>query len=611
MLLFCGSVFAENQPLIPLDEIARLPQFSSPKLSPNGKYIAFTQTENGKIYIITKKLGSSNEGENQFLAKIGTDIMKFSQFDWANNERLLIKLRSTVGYRGDLRNLNRIGTIHRDGIDPVIFNMKPNDWGYFRQHTEVVDWLENDPEHILAALDDEPRGWAQPRVHKVNVVTGKREIVARNFGHIYDWYADPNGDIRIGVRYKLTFGKSDVEILHRKTIDDNWETLQEVSYFDKEKLIPYRFDKEDPNILLVVNRATNAEDENKELFKYDLTTNKVVGNYVNEKRKKLIDLVEKAFPDLQAKIISLNQKEDMAFFAVYSDIFSPEYYLLDLQRKSLDFVAAEYPHLINYQLSPMSAVSYTASDGVEIPAFLTLPAESSGKDMPLIVFPHGGPWAHDEWGFDNYVQFMANRGYAVFQPQFRGSTGYGIEHEQAGYGEWGQTIQDDITDGVEWLIKTGVADPERICIVGESFGGYAAAMGTAKTPDLYKCAISVNGVLDLKLYIDSGRKMVFENINRAMWNSRKEAEETSPYHLAENIKAPVLLIASERDTVVPVKHSRKMYKRLKKLDVEVEYVELPDGEHWRTNERHELIKLEAIEKFLATHLGSAQVPTKE
>jgi dipeptidyl aminopeptidase/acylaminoacyl peptidase len=287
---------------------------------------------------------------------------------------------------------------------------------------------------------------------------------------------------------------------------------------------------------------------------------------------------------------------------LYSDISVPQYYLLDLKEQKLVGLASEYPNLENAVLSPMEKVEYEARDGLKIPAYLTIPVNSKKEKLPIVVYPHGGPWAHDEWGFDNYVQFFASRGYAVFQPQFRGSTGFGTAFEEAGYGQWGMKIQDDITDGVRWLIDEGVADPERIAIVGASFGGYAAAMGAAKTPDLYKCIVSINGVLDLKSFHDNGRNYYFDSINRKMWNNWEDVENTSPYHLAENIQAPMLLIAGERDTVVPTAHSKKMHKRLKKLKKTSQYIELENGEHWRTNEENEIVLLKTLEAFLGEHL---------
>lgn len=363
---------------------------------------------------------------------------------------------------------------------------------------------------------------------------------------------------------------------------------------------------DDPNILLLttsnMDEGLSPDESEVQLFRYDLTHRKVLGPYKDVRKEKLIETVKRALPGMEVEIVSHDKDKQLYMFRVYSDIYPPEYYLLDLARKSMEYIASEFPELVKAKLAKMKKVVYRARDGLTIPAFLTLPAGSDEKNLPVIIFPHGGPWAEDEWGFNNYVQFFANRGYAVLQPQFRGSTGHGLEHLEAGYGQWGMSIQDDITDGVKWLIKEGIADPKRIGIVGSSFGGYAAATGAAKTPDMFCCAVSINGVLDLKAYISSGQKMLFEGINRAVWNKYSDAEENSPYHLAENIKAPLLLIASEKDTVVPFEHSKKMYKRMLKLKKKVEFVELPGGEHWRTTNSNEQIKLKAVEKFLAKYM---------
>ena len=166
-------------------------------------------------------------------------------------------------------------------------------------------------------------------------------------------------------------------------------------------------------------------------------------------------------------------------------------------------------------------------------------------------------------------------------------------------------IQDDITDGLKWLIGEGIADPDRVCIVGSSFGGYAAAIGAAKTPELYQCAVTINGVLDLKGFNRSVRNLFYGNLNKAIWNNWEDLLQTSPHHLAENIEAPMLIIGSEKDTVVPIIHSKKMHHRLKRLKKDSTYIELPNGEHYRTNQKNEMTKLKAIENFLNQHIGGA------
>jgi dipeptidyl aminopeptidase/acylaminoacyl peptidase len=298
---------------------------------------------------------------------------------------------------------------------------------------------------------------------------------------------------------------------------------------------------------------------------------------------------------------------DRAFYRVYSDIHPPQYFLYDVAKKTASYFGSAHPALDEAVLHPMNEVSYRARDGLEIPAYLTLPASATNKDkprLPLVVYPHGGPWARDYWGFDNYVQMFANEGYAVLQPQFRGSTGFGYEHEVAGYQQWGLGIQNDITDGVHWLIEQGIADPSRICIVGASFGGYAAAMGLVQTPELYKCGIAINGVMDMKMHYNGLGYYLFSGLNRQLLNPKRDIKDVSPYHQRAKIAAPLLLIASEKDTVVDPKHSRNLYKKLKKQGASVEYVELPKGEHWRTIESNEIIAVKAMQVFLRQHLNA-------
>jgi dipeptidyl aminopeptidase/acylaminoacyl peptidase len=601
------TAFATDNNLIPLKQIARLPVFTTPQLSPAGTHVAAIMVlENEQNLVVQQLLAIDKRREKPFAIDLGE--YKFDWFDWANNERLLLGVRITDAVAGDQWNFIRIGAIGRDGKNPLVFNVEANDNGRYRQIALVVSKLQNDPDHILAALDDTPNGWGEPQVHKVNVNTGKRTLVERNRRGIYRWVADADGQLRIGIRYSLANGQRKATVLYRETDSDSWQKLQKTDYFDHERLEPYRFDKEDPNILLVTSATLADQDQLNEgestLYRYDLQKREIAGEYENTALREVQDAVENVLADKHVEMVSRDAADNLFLFRVYSDTLSPEYYLLNRSAGKLDYVAAEYPELIDYELAEMQEVSYAARDGLNIPALMTLPVAAKPEKLPFVIYPHGGPWAHDNWGFDNYVQFFANRGYGVFQPQFRGSTGLGVAHEEAGYGQWGYAIQDDISDGVQWLIDEGFADPERICIVGSSFGGYAAAAGLAKTPELYTCGISINGVMDLKQFVDSSRKQFFGNVNKAMWNSRSEAEEASPYHLAKNIRAPLLLIASEDDTVVPSKHSKRMYKKLKRNKQAVQYEVLPGGEHWRTNEKLELQKLALIEEFLARHLGT-------
>ncbi len=602
------SCFSADNDVIPLEFFAQLPRFSDPVLSPNGKRIAYTTIKDGQPLVAIQKLLTPDDTEREPVVPISAGGMFFNWYRWANDDRLLVNVRTTAAIRGNLLNISRMGSVDRTGKDSVFFKMTPNGHGYYRQNASVISMLENDPDHILAALDDGPGSgdWAKPEVDLVNVNTGKKQRVQKNPKGVFNWIADSDGKVRIGVAYKTSGLSNDVTIYYREGDSSDWQVLQKVNYFNHDRLVPYRFDEDDNDILLVTSDSLDdieSEELDLDLYRYDLTKREVIGEYANDYRKGILSIAKKQFPNHEVEIVSQDKAKKIYIFEIYSDVQPSDYYILDLNYKSFRFLASEYPALNNKALAVMERVSYKARDDLEIPAFLTVPEGVERKRLPVVIYPHGGPWSHDTWGFDNYVQFMASRGYAVFQPQFRGSTGFGIEHEEAGYKQWGHAIQDDITDGVNWLIEQGIADPNRICILGGSFGGYAAAMGAAKTSELYRCAVSINGVLDLKKLVRDGRWMLFRSINRVMWNKQEDIKNASPYHLAEQIGKPMLLIAGDRDTVVPYKHSKVMYERLRGLKRKVEYLELEGGEHWRTNEQHEITTLRAIEKFLDRHIG--------
>jgi acetyl esterase/lipase len=602
LCLFCSLLTSAQTP----EDFARLPAVSAPSISPNGQQVAYVITHNDMPVIVTKHLYKSDE---KFIGVIPLKGIHLSWFEWVNDDRLIVGARMAVKWPHiGLLNLTRMFSVDKSGENLLMFDMKPNKWGYFLQHPHMVHELPGDPEHVLLALDESEEQWAMPKVHKVNVYTGKKTLAEANRGGFYRFIADNNGHIRVGVKAR---DKGRVSLIHYRDDENaNWKILQRENQLSDKLMTPVRFDYADNNVLLFASHELEDDDydqDDHDLHAFDLKQQKIIGPYTNTKRESARAALRKAFPGRRVELVSAMDRATLgkAFYQVYSDIHPPQYFLFDIEKKQASYFGSAYPNLDEAVLHPMQELSYKARDGLEIPTYLTLPVSAKSKDnpkLPLIVYPHGGPWARDYWGFDNYVQMFANEGYAVFQPQFRGSTGFGYEHEVAGYQQWGLGIQDDITDGVHWLIEQGIADPARICIVGASFGGYAAAMGLAQTPDLYKCGISINGVLDMKLHYDGLGRYLFSGLNRELLNPRRDIKQVSPYHLRKTIKAPLLLIAGEKDTVVDPKHSRAMYKQLKKQGNVVDYVELPKGEHWRTIESNEKITLQRVQAFLRQHL---------
>ena len=611
--LSASAAVAAGNTQIPLEHIAALPDFAAPMLSPDGNWVAARMVDRGESVVVVQPF------KNKQAADVPPAILRFGDkqvawYDWANFERLMVGVRVTVqGYKRK-HNRTRIFSVKRDGTDIIPIQIgevqnKGISRGSAVLNAAIINWLDNDPDHVLAILSIEGGEWDEPRVHKVNVNTGDRKLIQRNKKGFYMWVADSAGDLRVGARHKINLGRADIETFYREKDSDDWQQLQTSDYFSDDRIIPYRFDDDNPDILIMTTREFSRDaqriNEVSGLYRYDLKQKKILGEYVNPQQRSLLDTVRGAFPDDHIELVSYSRDYSRSFFRIYSDVRSPEFYLLDTTERRLDYIAAEYPQLANYQLAPMQKIAYEARDGLKIPAFITEPLNAAEGPLPTVVMPHGGPWSHDLWGFDNYVQLLANRGYLVLQPQFRGSTGYGIKHEEAGYGQWGKAIQADITDGVQWLIDNGKADPSRICIVGASFGGYAAAMGLVQTPDLYACGVSVNGVLDLELWLDD--VLGYSRITRRVFNSRKDIDTTSPIEQIRAIQAPMLIVGSENDTVVPIRHSQRMFKKLRKQQPDSQYLELEGAEHWRTNEKAELATLAAIDDFLARHLSDASI----
>jgi len=309
----------------------------------------------------------------------------------------------------------------------------------------------------------------------------------------------------------------------------------------------------------------------------------------------------------------VNWSDDRTRFVVRatSRTSPPVWYLFDKPRKELSLLGEEYPDLKGAALGASRWITYKARDGLEIPAYLTLPpgAPAQGAKSPLVVLPHGGPGSRDGYGFDFLAQFLATRGYAVLQPQFRGSWGFGQAFEDAGKGEWGGKMQTDLLDGVAAVAATGAADPSRVCIVGASYGGYAALAGATLHPEAYKCAAAIAGISDLGLFLVEVKRTYGEDgVGMEAWRTIlgnapiAKLAATSPAKLAANVRGPVLLIHGDKDTVVPIEQSQLMATAMKAAGKPVEFVTLTGENHYLTKAATRTQTLQALEAFLAKNL---------
>ena len=631
-LLLAPLYSLANTGRLPVEYFANLPDVSNVRLSPNGEYMA------ALVRVETKEhTGSSlvvfdlNKGTKEILLFTNNEKYKMNWFKWANNKHILLSTRfpETRFYVGTIE--TRLLIINTKTGEKR--NIIPNK--YYKRHNympqtqdTIVDLLPDDDEHILLGMDLE--GHLSNGVLKVSLTKKKvtrYENAKKNF---FGFITDRNHKVRIATFFKGT----DYEIKHKPIGKSTWQTLWRFESFDGNHVWPLGFDA-DPNILYVSSLHQGKE----AIFKVDLQDPNlskelvyknehydVYGSLVySNKTKKVVGLnlsdnkgyifwdegyaalqkgIDKALPDTNNYLLSMSDDE-MRYILLSTNSANPgDYYVGDRTSKSLNVIAHAYRSLDKNQLSKKKKINYTARDGLSIEGFLTLPQGSSeDKKYPTIIFPHGGPISHDGSGFDYWTQFFTSRGYAVLQMNFRGSSGYGYDFMKAGLKNWGQAMQDDVEDGTHWMIKEGYADPDKICIAGASYGGYAALMGVIKTPDLYQCSISFAGVTDLpKLVADKQHYINGEVALEQIGRNRKLLKEHSPLRNVADITKPVLLIHGAKDRVVKHWHSEKMAKRLKKHNKQYEYLTLDNGTHFLSNSENRIATFQAMDKFLAEHL---------
>lgn len=633
VLLLIFTSTANQSEELPLTSFSQLPSYVRPNLSPSGSKIAYIRNYlSPELAVLTTV--DLVSGKIQYIVKSDNEESKISWFTWANEKTLIVSVKfATKRGRTDTTE-TRLLAIDIDGEAPVQRQLlKLRSGVYDQDHVSqfqdnVISFLPDDPEHVLIALDLKVPNL--PGVYKVNVNTGAKSRITRGKMMIRDWMADRQGNLRLGEALSYKDGRASTRV--RIGDDDKWHTLFEYNALDEPAITPVGFAK-DPNILYY--KAYKGD--KKALYKIDLLTkqstlvfadeeydvdgaliyskktNNVIGIYHSNSEDgriywddsigKFQQSLNEALPDSDVYLVDFSRDENIYLLYTENDYTPGMYYLGDRKDKSVTPVLDQYPALIPEVLTEHKFVTYTARDGTELEGYLTLPLNAEGP-VPAILHPHGGPGARESDGFDYWTSFFANRGYAVFRPNFRGSTGYGYEFAQSQMKGWGLTMQDDLTDAANWLVEQKIAKPDSMCIVGASYGGYAATMAAVKTPDLFKCAISFAGVTNLKkLVIRSRRYTNSKFVKNQIGDDYSDLETRSPYYQAEKVKIPMLFLHGEDDRVVDVEQSRLMVDELQDLDKPVEYIELENGDHYLSIQRNRHAAFKAMDVFLKTHLG--------
>jgi dipeptidyl aminopeptidase/acylaminoacyl peptidase len=531
--------------------------------------------------------------------------------------------------------------VNRDGTN-VVGLMTPD--RRFRANSDltlIAHMLPESPEHVLMAAND-PR--SRFNLYRVNINTGELKLESEGNVRTDSWLTDLSGTPR--VRWDFNEDRESFEIYLRRDDSDQWDKVGEYGERDLPDINVVGF-ADDPKVAIVSSRQSS---DRLGLYEYDLVSRKLgrmlyahpgvdVGSpfgslLYDRETKKLLGLTyvedlwrvhyfdpalervqaeaDAAFPD-SAIVRVTSWSKDKTRVILYTE--GPKnpgsYHYVDRKARTSQPVGRLLPQLPAHELGDVAIIRYAARDGVKLTGYLTLPAGRGDKNLPMVVLPHGGPELRDAVQYDELAQAIANRGYMVFQPNFRGSGGYGRAFAEAGHRQWGRLMQDDITDGVKALIADGSADPARVCIAGASYGGYAALAGGAFTPELYKCVVSIAGVSDLVEMIKEERRAGPESSVYRYWVKRigdlekDEAEMAawSPSRHADKFVAPVLLVHGARDGIVPYDQSQTMERALKKAGRPVTLIRIPSDGHNLARRESRLVLLSQVQRFLAQHLG--------
>ncbi|MBY5921657.1 alpha/beta hydrolase family protein [Ferrimonas balearica] len=619
LLLPLSATAATKAPL-PVTAYGKLPHMSDMELSPDGRYLSMLRNVEGHLVLAVTDLTT---GDTEWLFKADNLEVTLNWYTWANNDTLLFGVGSTkwrTGVKYTHTQLYKI-TMGEDSEPKVAVRPKSSK-GYTPQFLDrVIHFLPDQPDHILLSADFDRPGL--PSVYKVNIMRGTYTLEYRARSHIHHWVTDEQARVRIGI------GRDDTRAFFRlMDIEGNFvRNLWEFELLEAPDIRILGFDK-NPDILYIraehegrygVFKVDLSDPELKrELLlsdpTYDMTgyliysakSGEVVGfsggwTYWDDEYLKLQTALNSALPDANNQIVSVSN--DLTQYVLYtrSAEFTGDYLLGNRKTGTLDYLGSQYPMVDESQYAGKVKLHFKARDGLAIEGYLTRPKGAPvDTPLPTIILPHGGPMSHDTASFDYWSAWLANRGYAVFQPNFRGSTGYGFEFAMKSIGDWGGAMQDDLEDAARFLVKEGVSDARRICIGGGSYGGYAALMAAVKQTDTFRCAASIAGVTDLQGILNNARRFThYEVIKRQLGS---QLDQRSPLRQASRVGIPVLLIHGSDDKVVPVAQSRAMANALKAADKAVTYIELEHGNHSLSAEAHRLQAMSAMAEFFDKHL---------
>ncbi len=621
----------EQPPIIDRELLFDAPEIAGGQISPDGKFISFIKPYKGTQNIWVKKI------EQDFTAArpITADTIRpIRSYFWSRDGKYILYSQD----KGGDENFNIYA------VDPQEAPASGSDIPVNRDLTNlkgvrvyIYSIPLTDPDAMYIGLNDRDKAWHD--LYKMKISTGERTLIRQNSAtdRITGWVFDWNDQLRLASRANADGSNDILRVDAKDLVKIYTTTVFEDAY-------PIAFTKDNKRVYMQTNKGDNVDLSQLILFDPETLQEEVIesdplkrvdlGNvFISELSKEIIytsyedertriywknksfeddyNLIKKELPNTDIHFTSSTTDENYWMLSASADVDPGSTYLFDRKTKKLTFQYRPRPNIPVKDLAEMKAISYKSSDGLEIPAFLTLPKGLEPKNLPVVVFPHGGPWARDGWGYNSYAQFLANRGYAVLSPNFRSSTGYGKKFLNAGNNQWGEKMQDDLTWGVKYLIREGIADSTKIGIMGGSYGGYATLAGVAFTPDVYACGVSIVGPSNLITllnsippYWEAGRKVFHVRMGDPTNSEGKaQLERQSPLNSASKIKAALLVIQGANDPRVNKAESDQIVIALRDRGFPVEYIVAPDEGHGFARPVNNMAMLASAEKFLAKHLG--------
>lgn len=656
--LTTASGLAQDAPAAPtraptLDELYAELNLVDTAISPSGRYVAaIVRREKDDILLCI----DLNTGERKALQRVAfTDagkglIFYMTTVQWKTDDKLLLRSRirpedSNTFFTVSESKISKLGarlfSVDRTTAKTLQLlgdNRNAALEGAFNLG-EIKSLLPGDPQHILMELD----GFNGRSLFKVDVETGRGEQMERPSESVVGWWLDYDGKpvVRVSIvnRTVRLYRKDDegkwrefyrmrlrdlreapeYEPVGPSTDQDKYYVLAHPPGHDRLGIYLYDLKKEQFGEPIIENATYDIESakvarDGSRVTRYCYYAHVRICEFTDPKINAHMRGLRKYFAE-SANLYIFDSSEDGKNFLLYVEGPGepPAFYYYQSEKKDIQLLGSQRKVLDQLAKPTASVLTWKARDGKEISGYLTLPANAAGASkLPLVVNPHGGPEVRDYLSYDPWVQFLVARGYAVFQPNYRGSAGFGRQFAESGYGQWGAAMQDDITDGVKSLVDKGTVDPARVCIVGASYGGYAALAGAALTPDVYKCAVSIAGIADLDDMISWSRRTygsdseVLKYVYKVMGDPAKDAARiraTSPAQQVDKIKIPILLIHGTDDGIVPIAQSRLMKKVLDKAGKKTELIELEKEGHGGWEQYNEIKVLRAIDQFLWKNLG--------